>query len=63
MTVFADPSEIIDRYQSAVQGYLKDLKSIVLESAVDYHQITIDQDYEQALFRFLTRRAKNRGVR
>lgn len=63
VTVFADPSEIIDRYQSAVQGYLQDLKSIVLESAVDYHRITIDEDYEQALFRFLTRRAKSRGVR
>ncbi len=61
--VFADPSEIVDRYHHAVSNYLSELKSIVLESAVDYHQITIDEDYEQALFRFLARRSKSRGVR
>jgi uncharacterized protein (DUF58 family) len=62
-TVFADPSEIADRYQSAVSQYLTELKSIVLESSTDYHQVTIDEDYEQALFRFLARRNKSRGVR
>ena len=63
IAVFADPSEIVDRYHSAVASYLGDLKKIVLESAVDYHQITIDEDYEKALFRFLARRSKSRGVR
>ncbi len=62
-TVFADPSEIADRYQAAVSQYLSELKSIVLESSIDYHQITIDEDYEQALFRFLAHRNKSRGVR
>lgn len=63
VAVFADPSELVDRYQAAVSGYLSELKSIVLESSVDYHQITIDEDYERALFRFLARRSKARGVR
>lgn len=63
VAVFADPSEIVDRYQTAVNDYLRNLRNMVLESAVDYHQITIDQDYEQALFRFLARRSKARGVK
>ena len=62
-TVFADPSEVVDRYQAAVNEYLRELRAIVLESSVDYHQITIDEDYERALFRFLARRNKSRGVR
>ena len=61
--VFADPHEISERYREVVTAYLNSLKSVVLESSVDYHRITIDQDYEQALFRLLARRTKSRGVR
>lgn len=60
-SIFAEPNDIIERYQRAMQGYLADLKQVVLESAVDYHRISIDQDYEQVLFQFLA--ARTRGKR
>jgi uncharacterized protein (DUF58 family) len=62
-SIFADPSEIIDRYQKAMAEYLDELKGIVLESAIDYHRISVDEDYEQVLFRFLAGRATSRGLR
>lgn len=61
--VFADPSEIVDRYQKAVTIYLEEIKTIVLESAIDYHRISVDEDYEQVLLRFLAGRTKSRSVR
>ena len=53
----------MDRYQKAITDYLAELKSIVLEAAIDYHRIAIDQDYEQVLLQFLAGRTKARGVR
>ncbi|HTU24930.1 MAG TPA: DUF58 domain-containing protein [Pirellulales bacterium] len=60
--IFADPTDIADRYQKALHTYLADLKKVVLESAVDYHQVSLDQDYEQVLIRFLVGRAARRGA-
>jgi hypothetical protein len=37
------------------------LRQVVLESAVDYHQVSLDADYEQVLARFLIGRARGRG--
>jgi uncharacterized protein (DUF58 family) len=62
-SIFAEPSDIIDRYQKAMTDYLNELKTIVLASAIDYHRVSIDEDYEQVLFRFLAGRTKARGVR
>lgn len=62
-TLLADPSEISDRYQQALAEHLQAIQKLVLESAIDYQQVGIDQDYEQVLFRFLTRRAKGRSAR
>jgi hypothetical protein len=39
------------------------MKQIVLESGVDYHQVSLDEDYEQVLMRFLIRRTRTRGAR
>ena len=61
--VFAEPSEIADRYQKALGGYLEALQGVVRESAVDYHRVTIDENYEPVLVRFLIGRARARGVR
>jgi len=61
--VFAEPNEIADRYHKALQGYLKDLKQVVLETGIDYHRTLIDEDYESVLTRFLAGRAGGRGVR
>jgi uncharacterized protein (DUF58 family) len=59
--VFAEPNDIADRYQQALQQYLAGLKQIVLESAIDYHRVRIDEDYEQVLMRFLIGRTRTRG--
>jgi uncharacterized protein (DUF58 family) len=61
--VFAEPNEIADRYQKALAEYLEALHQVVLESAVDYHRVRIDEDYEQVLMRFLVGRTRSRGVR
>ncbi len=60
-SIFAEPSEIADRYRKALEIYLDGVKQVVRESAVDYHRIGIDEDYEQALIRFLVGRARGKG--
>ena len=62
-SIFADPSEIADRYHKALETYLSGLKQVMLESAVDYHRVSIDEDYEQVLIRFLIGPTRSRGVR
>lgn len=61
--LFAEPNEIADRYQKALGGYLEHLRQVVLESAVDYHRVSIGEDYEQVLMRFLVGRARGRRAR
>jgi len=62
-SIFAEPNEIAERYQKALGGYLGAVTEVVRESAVDYHRISIDEDYEQALIRFLVGRTRGKGVR
>jgi uncharacterized protein (DUF58 family) len=57
-SIFAEPNVIADRYHKAVQMYLAGLKQVVLESAVDFHQVSLDEDYEQVLARFLIGRSR-----
>jgi uncharacterized protein (DUF58 family) len=61
--VFADPSDITDRYHTALSRYLKGLRQVVIDSAVDYHRVMIDSDYEQALLTFLIGRTRAGSVR
>ena len=61
--IFADPVDIADRYHRAVKTYLDDLRRVVLESAVDYHRVMLDEPYEQVLARFLVGRAAGSGLR
>ena len=61
--VFAEPNEIADRYHKALRRYLDELRQVMLESAVDYHRVRIDEDYEQVLLRFLVGRTRTRGRR
>ena len=56
--LFAEPNEIAERYHKALGGYLESLHQVVLESAVDYHRVSIDEDYEQVLIKFLVGRAQ-----
>jgi uncharacterized protein (DUF58 family) len=59
--IFAEPNDIAERYHKAVETYLAALRQVVLESAVDYHQVSLDEDYEQVLARFLIGRTRGRG--
>jgi len=61
--IFAEPSDIARRYQAALEQYFAALKQAVLESAIDYHRVTIDEDYEKVLVRFLMSRAQAQGLR
>jgi uncharacterized protein (DUF58 family) len=61
--LFAEPNEIADRYHKALHGYLDLLHEVILESAVDYHRVVTDEDYEQCLMRFLVGRARGRRSR
>ncbi len=62
-SVFVEPSEIADRYHQALEQYLDALGRVVLESAVDYHRVSIDENYEDVLRRFLVGRTRQRGAR
>lgn len=61
--IFAEPNEIAERYHKALNLYLDGVKQVVLESAVDYHRASIEQDFEQTLLRFLVGRHNVKGVR
>lgn len=59
--VFVEPSEIADRYHKAVGAYLEGITKVVRETAIDYHRVSIDDNYEQVLIRFLVSRAGQKG--
>jgi uncharacterized protein (DUF58 family) len=58
--IFAEPNDIADRYHKAVAAYLEALRGVVLESGVDYHRVSLDENYEQVLGRFLVGRARGK---
>jgi hypothetical protein len=60
-SVFAEPNEIADRYHRVLRTYLDDLRQVMLESAVDYHRVSLDDNYEQVLMRFLVGRTRGKG--
>lgn len=60
-SIFAEPTEIADRYHIALREYLDELKQVVLTTGVDYHQMRIDEPYEQAMMRFLVRRTQQKA--
>ena len=62
-SIFAEPNEIADRYKKALATYLDGMTEIVRESAIDYHRVSIDENYEQVLMRFLVGRTRGKGVR
>ncbi|QDT08861.1 DUF58 domain-containing protein [Planctomycetes bacterium K23_9] len=61
--VFVEPSEIADRYHSALEEYLAGLRKVVLETGVDYRRIIIDKPYDVELTEYLIGRAQQRGAR
>jgi uncharacterized protein (DUF58 family) len=61
--IFAEPNEIADRYHKALARYLDQVHQATIETAVDYHRIRTDADYEQVLLNFLIGRTRSGGVR
>lgn len=51
--LLADPTLIGAKYREAVSDYLDDVAAICSQTGIDYHLITTDQPYDQALARFL----------
>jgi hypothetical protein len=62
-SIFAEPNEIADRYHKALGKYFEDLRRVMLETAIDYHLVSIDEHYERPLMRFLVGRTRTRGIR
>ncbi len=62
-SIFAEPNDIADRYHKAIGAYLNDLRALTLELAIDYHRVSLDEDYEKVLMRFLVGRTRMRGLR
>jgi len=62
-SVFADPTEITDRYHHVLKTFLTDFKKMMLESGTDYHRVTIDTSYEKVFMDFLVGRHISQGVR
>jgi uncharacterized protein (DUF58 family) len=62
-SIFAEPNEIADRYHKAIGAYLNDLRALTLELAIDYHRLSLDEDYEIAMMRFLVGRTRMKGLR
>ncbi|MFO0941737.1 MAG: DUF58 domain-containing protein [Pirellulales bacterium] len=62
-SLFADPVEIADRYQQAMQTYLTELRKVVLETGVDYRRVVLDQPYDKTTRDFLVDRAHQRRTR
>ena len=62
-SVFADPTEVLDRYHRILKDYLAQIQKICSESAIDYQRVMLSRDYEKVLHEFLARRATARGGR
>ena len=61
--IFAEPNVIADRYRKALSTYLDDMLAVVRESAIDYHRVSMSDDLEQTLTRFLLGRSRGKGAR
>ena len=58
--VLVEPSVIAAEYRQALSEYLEDLRTIVRDTAVDYHRIQIHENYDDVLSRFLLGRISGR---
>ena len=63
ISLFADPLDIQARYQQALAAWLGAIRGIVLEQGIDHAQVSLDEDCEKVLARFLVGRATARGRR
>lgn len=60
-SLVAEPTLVAEEYRSAMQDFLKDVKTKCHDVHADYHLITTDKDYEQIIHDFLTSRLSKKG--
>jgi len=51
-----EPSELRETYREQVQAYLSELRKACNDSDVEYHDLYVDEPYDKALVRLLSRR-------
>lgn len=51
-----DPSEMRESYRQQVQAYLATVRKVCNDSDVEYHDMYVDEPYDKALVRLLSRR-------
>ena len=57
-SIFVEPNEISDRYHRALEEYREQIRQVVVEASVDYHEVSIEDNYEQVLTQFLVGRTR-----
>lgn len=62
VSVFVEPNEIAERYHRALEEYRDQVRQVVVEAGVDYHEVSIEDNYEQVLTRFLIGRTRRKGI-
>jgi uncharacterized protein (DUF58 family) len=60
-SMFVEPSEIQDRYQTALQDFLASLQQTCLETRTEYQRVSIDKSVESTLKEFLVARLAGTG--
>lgn len=53
-----DPITIARQYRRAVQDYLEKIRHITRDTGIDYHRVSIEENYADVLARFLLARRK-----
>ena len=61
--VLADPSLVGKKYREVVRQYLTDLDEVIRTTGVDYHRVTLKENYDDVIAKFLLGRVQKRGRR
>lgn len=61
--ILADPTEVSRVYRQAIREWLAEIDGIVRNTGIDYHRVTLQEDYASVLARFLLARTPKRAAR
>lgn len=61
--LLVDPSLIATRYREVVRRYIRDMDEVIRATGADYHRVTMGENPEQVLAKFLLGRIQKRGGR
>jgi hypothetical protein len=61
--VLADPTEVARVYRQAIREWLAEIDGLVRTTGIDYHRVTLQEDYAAVLARFLLGRTPKRSTR